>query len=205
MYKRLPIVVALIFCIRATCLSRASNNGVHGSWQTRPWFNSTFEWNAKSGSSVAGPEVVALDSETYMAPGFLDSNALSPGLMMMNLFRFPGPIVIPGMIPLLLDTIMHIPYLYTFISCRNHGCFLINIYSNGYIMYTHSVCICQRRTEAGTNNRCLRILVFYYRRRKDNPINTHRYKFIIAIITATTRHITSTAYYTYPPGVALAM
>ena len=110
MYKRLPIVVALIFCIRATCLSRASNNGVHGSWQTRPWFN-TFEWNAKSGSSVAGPEVVALDSETYMAPGFLDSNALSPGLMMMNLFRFPGPIVIPGMIPLLLDTIMHIPYL----------------------------------------------------------------------------------------------
>ena len=126
MYKRLPIVVAVIFCIRATCLLRASNNGVHGSWQTRPWFN-TFEWNAKSGSSVAGPEVVALDSETYMAPGFLDSNALSPGLMMMNLFRFPGPIVIPGMIPLLLDTIMHIPYLYTFISCRNHGCFLINI------------------------------------------------------------------------------
>ena len=40
---------------------------------------------------------------------------------------------------------------------------------------------------------------------KDNPINTHRYKFIIAIIIATTRHITSTAYYTYPPGVALAM
>ena len=79
MYKRLPIGVALIFCIRATCLSRASNNGVHGSWQTRPWFNSTFEWNAKSGSSVAGQEVVALDSETYMAPGFLDSNALSPG------------------------------------------------------------------------------------------------------------------------------
>ena len=130
MYKRLPIVVALIFCIRATCLSRASNNRVHGSWQTRPWFNSTFEWNAKSGSSVAGQEVVALDSETYMAPGFLDSNALSPGLMMMNLFRFPVPIVIPGMIPLLLDTIMHIPYLYTFISCRNHGCFLINIYIN---------------------------------------------------------------------------
>ena len=113
MYKRLPIVVALIFCIRATCLSRASNNGVHGLWQTRPWFNSTFEWNAKSGSSVAGQEVVALDSETYMAPGFLDSNALSPGLMMMNLFRFPVPIVIPGMIRLLLDTIMHIPYLCT--------------------------------------------------------------------------------------------
>ena len=65
--------------------------------------------------------------------------------------------------------------------------------------------IFQRRTEAGTNNRCLRILVFYYRRRKDNPINTHRYKFIIAIIIATTRHISSTAYYTYPPGVALAM
>ena len=67
------------------------------------------------------------------------------------------------------------------------------------------VYMCQRRTEAGTNNRCLRILVFYYRRRKDNPINTHRYKFIIAIIIATTRHITSTAYYTYPPGVTLAM
>ena len=68
---------------------------------------STFEWNAKSGSSVTVPEVVALDSETYMAPGFLDSNALSPGLMVMNLhmFRFSGPIIIPGMIPLLLDTI----------------------------------------------------------------------------------------------------
>ena len=62
--------------------------GVQGLWQTRSWFNSTFEWNAKSGSSVAVPEVVALDTETYMAPGFLDSNALSPGLMMMNLFRF---------------------------------------------------------------------------------------------------------------------
>ena len=102
---------------------------------------STFEWNTKSGSSVTVPEVVALDSETYMAPGFLDSNALSPGLMMMNLFRFSGPIVIPGMITLLLDTIMHIPYPYTFISCRNHGCFLINIYIYGYIMYTHSVCV----------------------------------------------------------------
>ena len=88
-------MVALIFCIRATSLSRTSNNGVQGSWQTRSLFNSTFEWNAKSGSSVAVPEVVALDSDTYMAPGFLDSNALSPGLMMMNLFRFPGPIVIP--------------------------------------------------------------------------------------------------------------
>ena len=102
------MVVVLVFCIRATSLSRATNKGVQGLWQTLSWFNSTFEWNAKSGSSVAVPEVIAPDSDTYMAPGFLDSNALSPGLMMMNLFRFPGPIVIPGMISLLLDTIIHI-------------------------------------------------------------------------------------------------
>ena len=90
------MVVALVFCNRATSLSRVSNKGVQGLWQTLSWFNSSFEWKAKSASSVAVPEVFALDRDTYMAPGFLDSNALSPGLMMMA--RFPGPIVIPGMI-----------------------------------------------------------------------------------------------------------
>ena len=69
----IPIVVALIFCSRATSLSRASNNGVQGLWQTRSWFNSTFEWNAKSGTSVAVPEVVALNRDTYICNMVLES------------------------------------------------------------------------------------------------------------------------------------
>ena len=61
-----------------------------------------------------------------------------------------------------------------------------------------------RDDQSGYTRRTIsrRFLTAFIRVSKDNPINTHRYKFIIAIITATTRHITSTAYYTYPPGVA---
>jgi hypothetical protein len=53
------------------------------------WMPSKVRW------LCIGPCCSSLDTETYKGPGFLDSNALVPGLITINRFTFPAPMLMP--------------------------------------------------------------------------------------------------------------
>ena len=70
------------------CLSLALVVGVETTWQSLSSFTMTDAFHAKSGSFPPVPLHFARESATYIAPGFLDSKLLVPGLMIMYLFSW---------------------------------------------------------------------------------------------------------------------
>ena len=89
-------VCLLIWLIRLTSIFLALVRAVFTMWHMRSALIRTFGCQAKSGRSLSLPAVFALDNATYSAPGFRDSKALVPGLMMMYRYMFPFPIFIPA-------------------------------------------------------------------------------------------------------------
>ena len=79
------------------CLSLALVVGVETTWQSLFSFTMTDAFHAKSVSFLPVPLHFVRENATciYIAPGFLDTKLLVPGLMIMYLFGSILPTVIP--------------------------------------------------------------------------------------------------------------